>query len=55
MYSIQAERGEKTARPHVMPTGHIDRPTEGAAAFILNNAGDSKGLRINTPMDARDR
>ena len=38
------------ARPYVVPIGYIERPTGEGATFILNNAEDSKSLRINTPV-----
>ena len=37
------------ARPYVVSIGYIERPTDEGATFILNNAEDSKSLRINTP------
>ena len=37
------------ARPYAVPIGYIERPTDEGATFILNNAEDSKSLRINTP------
>ena len=36
------------ARPYVVPIGYIERQTDEGATFILNNAEDSKSLRINT-------
>ena len=38
------------ARPYVVPIGYIERQTGEGATFILNNAEDSKSLRINTPI-----
>ena len=38
------------ARPYVVPIGYIEHPTDEGATFILNNAEDSKSLRINTPI-----
>ena len=38
------------ARPYVVPIGYIEHPTGEGATFILNNAEDSKSLRINTPI-----